>query len=284
MVDELPPPSQRVVRVFEAIGRYTGHSIGSEVLDFGAGAGRHVAEFRAAGYNAVGVDQQFNSHERGSANEAFLRKVEPPDFALPFADNSFDFVFSSSVMEHVTNPGGALSEVARVLRPGGWSAHVFPSRWRPIEPHMLTPLGGRFNSFALLRLWAQLGIRNRFQQGLPATSVALLNAQYAKTGISYPTATEWRLLAERGFEEVGWAERPYIEATKGISRMSRAVGPVAVVPGVQQLYRGLHTRVLVLGGCRRCPIITPRTALGRETCRPAGRQYRRPSGGGPCVS
>lgn len=246
---DLPPPSQRVVGVFEHIARATGQPLraSADVLDFGAGAGRHVAEFRAAGYEAVGVDQQFTSHAAGSASARYLRRVEPPDYVLPFGDDSFDLVFSTSVMEHVVDPGRALAEIARVLRPDGVSIHCFPSRWRPIEPHMYMPFGGRFNSYALCALWARLGIRNAHQQGWPARKVALRNAQYAKTGISYPTAHEWQLRSAPLFADVRWAEAAYVKATRPVSTASRLIAPALAVPGVQWLYRGLHTRVLVLG-------------------------------------
>lgn len=245
---ELPPPSQRVVSIFEHIARATGHPLrpGIDVLDFGAGAGRHVTEFRAAGYEALGVDQQFTSHSSGLASERFLHLVAAPDYVLPFDADSFDLVYSTSVMEHVVDPGRALAEIARVLRPDGISIHCFPSRWRPIEPHMYTPLGGRFNSYALCALWARLGIRNSHQKGLPAREVALRNAQYANTGISYPTAREWRLRSIPMFAEVRWAETAYIEATKPVSAVSRLVARAIAIAGVEALYRGVHTRVLVL--------------------------------------
>jgi SAM-dependent methyltransferase len=244
----LPPPGQRVVAIFEQIARAAEQALepGARVLDFGAGAGRHVGEFRAAGYDAWGVDQIHVSHEAGSAELEFLRRVEPPDYILPFADAEFDFVYSTSVMEHVLDPGRALAEIARVLRSGGLSIHVFPARWRPIEPHMLVPLGGRFQSFAVMRLWARLGIRNGFQRGLPATTTALANTQYAKTGISYPTAREWELRARALFRVVEWSEPVYIRASQDVSRLSRMLAPLADAPGVQRCYRTLHTRVLVL--------------------------------------
>jgi SAM-dependent methyltransferase len=247
--DVLPPPEQRVVAIFEHIAERHGHPLVPErerVLDFGAGAGRHVAEFRHAGYDAWGVDQSFASHEEGSASEEFLVPVSPPDYELPFPDRHFDLVYSTSVMEHVINPGQALEQIARVLRPDGISIHVFPSRWRPIEPHILVPLGGRFQSFMLMRLWARLGLRNNWQHGRPATEVALENVQFCKTGLSYPTATEWRMRAERLFASVDWAERDFIAASTGVSRVSAALAPVAAVPAVEHLYRGMHTRVLVL--------------------------------------
>ncbi len=244
----LPPPSQRVVGVFELIAQAGGHPLAAEaaVLDFGAGAGRHVAEFRAAGYDAVGVDQQFTSHAAGSAPSRYLHRVDPPDYVLPFDDDAFDLVFSTSVMEHVLDPGRALAQIARVLRPDGISIHCFPSRWRPLEPHMLTPLGGRFNGYALCALWARLGIRNVHQQGMSATAVALHNAQYAKTGINYPTAREWELRSAPLFADVSWAEAPYVQATRAVSRISRLLAPALSLPGAARAYRGLHTRVLVL--------------------------------------
>jgi SAM-dependent methyltransferase len=218
-----------------------------QILDFGAGAGRHVAEFREAGYRHVwGVDQTFSAHEEGSVEEEFMRRVEPPDYRLPFGDEEFDFVYSTTVMEHVTTPGGALAEIARVLKPGGFSVHVFPSRWRPIEPHMYVPFGGRVQSYWPLRLWAALGIRSSFQRGQSATDVALSNVQYCKTGISYPTAHEWQLLASPLFEKVGWAEASFVRASRPISRVSRLYAPLLRIPGAEQVYRTFHTRVLAL--------------------------------------
>lgn len=244
----LPPPAQRVVDIFEALAAAAGTPLTTDmrILDFGAGAGRHVAEFRDRGYDAWGIDQIFTSHSEGAVEEEYLLRVEPPDYRLPFDNGHFDLVYSTSVMEHVTNPSGALEEIARVLRPGGVSLHVFPARWRPIEPHMLVPFGGRIQSYWVLRLWAALGLRNGFQRGMPATDVALANTQYCKTGISYPTAHEWRLRARPLFTQVGWDEATFVRASRPVSRVSRALAPLMPVPGIERVYRGLHTRVLVL--------------------------------------
>jgi SAM-dependent methyltransferase len=244
----LPPQAQRVVPIFEAIASAAGLPLTREmrILDFGAGAGRHVGEFRDAGYEAWGVDQQFVSHSEGSVEQEFLRKTQPPDYRLPFDDGEFDFVYSTSVMEHVTKPGLALQEIARVLRPGGLSAHVFPARWRPIEPHIYVPLGGRVQNYWALRLWAGLGIRNGFQDGMSPSQVALHNAQSCKTELSYPTAHEWELLARPLFERVGWDESTFIHASQPVSKVSRLFAPLLGVPGTERLYRAIHTRVLVL--------------------------------------
>jgi SAM-dependent methyltransferase len=251
--DVLPPETQRVVRLFEQVSAALGHPLiaGARVLDFGCGAGRHVAEFRHHGYDAWGVDERFESHAGGSARDAFLRRVAPPEYTLPFPDDHFDFVYSTAVMEHVLDPGQAMREIARVVRPNGISIHVFPSRWRPIEPHMHVPFGGRFQSFHVMRLWARLGLRNSFQRGRPSGEVALVNVQFCKTGVSYPTAREWTLRAEPLFEQVDWAERHFIDASTQISRVSRLLAPFSGGRLVPYLYRGFHTRVLVLGRPRQ---------------------------------
>lgn len=47
--------------------------------------------------------------------------------ALPFPDSSFDAVVSFDVLEHCDDPRLAVSEIARVLRPGGQTWNVFPT-------------------------------------------------------------------------------------------------------------------------------------------------------------
>src|SRR5262249_6289681 len=47
---------------------------------------------------------------------------------LPFADNSFDFVINSHVIEHMPNPIKALKEWHRVIKPGGIVFIICPKR------------------------------------------------------------------------------------------------------------------------------------------------------------
>jgi ubiquinone/menaquinone biosynthesis C-methylase UbiE len=48
---------------------------------------------------------------------------------LPFADNTFDKVICSEVLEHIPDYQGALREIERVLRPGGLFCASVPRRW-----------------------------------------------------------------------------------------------------------------------------------------------------------
>ncbi|MCU0429252.1 MAG: methyltransferase domain-containing protein [Cytophagaceae bacterium] len=53
--------------------------------------------------------------------ESPLAKVKMDIHAIPFPDNSFDVAFCNHVMEHVKDDIKAMSELRRVLKPGGWA-------------------------------------------------------------------------------------------------------------------------------------------------------------------
>jgi SAM-dependent methyltransferase len=58
---------------------------------------------------------------------------------LPFRDGEFDVVFSNSVIEHL-GTAAAQSQFAREAVRAGWRLFVqTPSRWFPIEPHLMAP-------------------------------------------------------------------------------------------------------------------------------------------------
>ncbi len=66
---------------------------------------------------------------------------------LPFADNCFDAVFCSQVLEHVRDPWKAAAEMARELRPGGCLIITVPFigylHNEPHDYHRFTPHGAR---------------------------------------------------------------------------------------------------------------------------------------------
>jgi len=59
--------------------------------------------------------------------------------ALPFADHSFDIVFSNSVIEHVGNGESQRQFAEEITRVGRAYWVQTPNRRFPIEPHLLTP-------------------------------------------------------------------------------------------------------------------------------------------------
>jgi len=58
--------------------------------------------------------------------EAPLAKVKMDIHAIPFEDNAIDIIFCNHVLEHVDDDRKALSEIHRVLKPGGWAILQVP--------------------------------------------------------------------------------------------------------------------------------------------------------------
>jgi 2-polyprenyl-3-methyl-5-hydroxy-6-metoxy-1,4-benzoquinol methylase len=93
---------------------------GERVLDVGCGEGRFTVELARAGAHVVGLDvaQEPLRRARGRHPELDLR-LAPAEGPWELDDASFDAVWAGEVIEHVADTAGWLSEVRRVLRPGG---------------------------------------------------------------------------------------------------------------------------------------------------------------------
>ena len=58
--------------------------------------------------------------------ESPLAKVKMDIHEIPFEDNTFDVIFCNHVLEHVDDDIKAMSEIKRVLKPGGWAILQIP--------------------------------------------------------------------------------------------------------------------------------------------------------------
>ena len=104
---------------------------GERVLDLGCGAGRFVAALRDAGADPVGVELAEAALERARRNVPGRRPAAvAPDGTLPLGHGEVDLVWCSEVLEHVPDTVGFLTEVRRVLQPGGRLLVTVPDHGR----------------------------------------------------------------------------------------------------------------------------------------------------------
>ena len=120
------------------------------VLDFGCGQGEFVALARREGLDAQGCDWYagpwawlFDDVKNNPALRDHVQQIAP-DGRLPFPDARFDAVTSNMVFEHIADFERPVSEIARVLKPGGLFVVLFPSRELWFEQHVGLPFAHRF--------------------------------------------------------------------------------------------------------------------------------------------
>ncbi|HEV2215857.1 MAG TPA: class I SAM-dependent methyltransferase [Terracidiphilus sp.] len=91
--------------------------VGEEILDLGCGDGQLTLRLSQAGAQVRGVDA--SPAMVAAARGRGLVVDEANAEALPFADASFDAVFSNAALHWVRGQDAMMVEVRRVLRPGG---------------------------------------------------------------------------------------------------------------------------------------------------------------------
>ena len=91
--------------------------VSGDVLEIGTGMGYGVDVIAPAAKSFTTIDKNVPEFENElPANAKFRQMVVPP---LNFADESFDYVVSFQVIEHIEQDADFVREVSRVLRPGG---------------------------------------------------------------------------------------------------------------------------------------------------------------------
>jgi SAM-dependent methyltransferase len=97
---------------------------GQRLLEVGCGRGEFLRGFIARGVKGHGVDRSQAAEKY--CPEAELRCADLENEGLPYDDGFFDVVYSKSVLEHFYYPEKLVSEVFRVLKPGGLAITMCP--------------------------------------------------------------------------------------------------------------------------------------------------------------
>jgi SAM-dependent methyltransferase len=97
----------------------------SSILDVGCGRGDMLQAFSASSLRPTGVDLSDMAAGNISGVQVTTAnfEIEP----LPFEQESFDVVFSKSVVEHLNRPEKLMQEMHRVAKPGGLVITMCPS-------------------------------------------------------------------------------------------------------------------------------------------------------------
>ncbi|MBI4025173.1 MAG: class I SAM-dependent methyltransferase [Verrucomicrobia bacterium] len=90
----------------------------SHLLEVGCATGDFLEIARARGFTVAGVesDEQAAGRARSSGLEIFTGVLKEAGFHA----SSFDIVYMKHVIEHLPDVRGTLSEIHRILKPGGW--------------------------------------------------------------------------------------------------------------------------------------------------------------------
>ena len=88
-------------------------------LDLGCGTGNYTLELYKRGFQVVGVDISRRMLKIAQKKLPNVKFIKANAYSLPFEDNTFDLVLSVTMLEFIHEPEKVLSEVYRVLKPGG---------------------------------------------------------------------------------------------------------------------------------------------------------------------
>lgn len=158
---------------------------GARLLEVGCGLGVDLVRFAKAGASVSAVDFSRSAvpiaraHLRAHGLEGDVMHGDAE--RLPFADGSFDFIWSHGVIHHSPNPRASAAEIYRVLAPGGKAIVMVYHRnswlFRALVPWVLRPL-----------VLAGLGLRKAFGRGalrlFPKRTHRVVEA-LVKSGYSY---------------------------------------------------------------------------------------------------
>lgn len=138
-------PHHAGIRFFESASRrFRARRMRRFVRDFGITAHTRVLDIGGTFYNwtLAPVRPRLTLLNLPRATEPVPEGVDwvaADGCALPFADASFDVVFSNSVIEHLATIERQRLFAAEVARVGKQYYVQTPNRWFPVETHLLTP-------------------------------------------------------------------------------------------------------------------------------------------------
>lgn len=149
----------------EIISRFLDLTGSSIVLEVGCGSGINSAFLSCSTRRIIATDLPYyngSTHTLGmDVAKSLLKKLDVRNVelvscsgeGLPFSDDTFDLVFSSSVLEHIDDKEKALKEMLRVVKPNGAVIFIIPTYIQSICAfmHLYLYMGRRILEVAYMK-------------------------------------------------------------------------------------------------------------------------------------
>ncbi len=164
------------------------------LLDLGCGNGAQTLRFSGRCDRLIGVDINADYLAAFAAAAARLDpspEVQPLPYdgsAIPLPDGAVDAAVCFAVLEHVRDEALTLSELARVLRPGGSLVLSVPNRWWIFETHGADLPLLPWNRVPLVSWWpkrlhdrwarARIYTRREIEEKIAATGLEIERSDY----------------------------------------------------------------------------------------------------------
>jgi SAM-dependent methyltransferase len=147
------------------------------ILDIGCGVGMYTSAFMRYTPHVFGVEIE---QERAcEAQQHAAGIIVSPAERLPFADDTYDMLFSHEVLEHVDNDRRCVDEMVRITRPGGYIVVFVPNRLYFFETHGIYWKGTYRFGNKLFVNWLPDRLRNRLAPHVRAFTESSLRALFA---------------------------------------------------------------------------------------------------------
>jgi SAM-dependent methyltransferase len=128
--------------------------IKGKILDIGSGTGYFASMMKEAGWQVKGIE--INEKARNFSASNFNLEVDPPDRITTYESNSFDCITLWHVLEHFHDPFKYISEIYRLLKPGGVCVVALPN-------------SSSYDAKSYKRFWAAWDVPRHLWHFQPAT-------------------------------------------------------------------------------------------------------------------
>ncbi len=209
---EKKPITKYIYQLVEYLVKRYSISKDQKILDLGCGRGDLLNAFNSLGFDIYGADIA------KSNIDVYSKDIQYFDFntdTYKYQDNSFDVIYSKSVIEHISNIDHFMREQIRILKPGGLLIILTPN-WN-------SQMNIFYNDYTHIRPYTQKGLSNLLES---------YNLKEINTEVFYQYPIYWKL-----------------PITKIIPKILSILGPVRKVHR-NKFYR-FSRESMLLASCRK---------------------------------